>query len=212
MSDSGGEIFEYASVEEFTVRPRVANIVCAILELKLSVKNSLACLSGLVGVPNALELIIATDQAGCADIMAAIDAGVSGVVSTPLQHELLIGRIRIAQNRAAQRNYDRDRCLSAQRMIDTLTPRELEIAQMIYDGASSKQISASLEISVRTVDGHRAHVLRKLSTDSAAGIIKCLIWAKFTARCDWCREHSAKPGAWDRPMKARAMTTVGVRH
>lgn len=44
----------------------------------------------------------------------------------------------------------------------TLTKREREIATRIAYGATNRQIGESLDISVKTVDTHRAHILKKL--------------------------------------------------
>ena len=46
--------------------------------------------------------------------------------------------------------------------LDSLTPRELEVVKLIAEGHTSKEIAASLVLSVKTVERHRANVLGKL--------------------------------------------------
>jgi DNA-binding NarL/FixJ family response regulator len=46
--------------------------------------------------------------------------------------------------------------------LDPLTPRELEVLKLIAEGHTSKQIAASLVLSVKTVERHRANLLGKL--------------------------------------------------
>jgi two-component system response regulator DctR len=46
--------------------------------------------------------------------------------------------------------------------LDILSPREREITLLIFDGWQSKEIATKLGIGLRTVDGHRRHVLEKL--------------------------------------------------
>jgi DNA-binding NarL/FixJ family response regulator len=53
-----------------------------------------------------------------------------------------------------------------------LTPREREILRLIASGKSNKEIAWVLEMSVRTVETHRANVLLKLGADSTGDLIR----------------------------------------
>ena len=53
-----------------------------------------------------------------------------------------------------------------------LTPREREIAQLLAEGYSTKQIAYKLEISVKTVGTHREHLMRKLRINSIAALTR----------------------------------------
>jgi len=54
---------------------------------------------------------------------------------------------------------------------DNLTPREVEILQLLAKGLDSKAMARQLAISVRTVETHRLSIRRKLNIDSAAALI-----------------------------------------
>jgi DNA-binding NarL/FixJ family response regulator len=56
-----------------------------------------------------------------------------------------------------------------------LTPREREIIQLLGEGHSNKAISARLSISVKTVETHRAAIMRKLSINSFAQLVRYAI-------------------------------------
>ncbi len=65
--------------------------------------------------------------------------------------------------------------LSAHRPVAVaLTAREREIAQQLVTGKTSKQIARSLEISHRTVEAHRARLMRKLGVASPGEMISRL--------------------------------------
>ena len=53
-----------------------------------------------------------------------------------------------------------------------LTLREREVAGLLADGKSNKQVAARLNISVRTAEAHRARIMRKLRVGSLAGLVK----------------------------------------
>ena len=56
-----------------------------------------------------------------------------------------------------------------------LTPRELAVVQLIAQGHSNKGASSVLNLSVKTVESHRAAAMRKLSVDSTAALVRCAI-------------------------------------
>jgi len=55
--------------------------------------------------------------------------------------------------------------------LGRLTPREREIVQLIAEGWSSKEIAAKLELSLKTVEAHRANVMNKLNVRSASQLV-----------------------------------------
>jgi RNA polymerase sigma factor (sigma-70 family) len=52
--------------------------------------------------------------------------------------------------------------------MDTLTEREREVVQLVVKGLSTKEIARQLDISTRTVETHRANLMRKLNLKSVA--------------------------------------------
>lgn len=52
-----------------------------------------------------------------------------------------------------------------------LTPREIEIVALLAEGKSNKQVAAELGISVRTVEGHRRHIMVKTHVRSLVELI-----------------------------------------
>lgn len=62
---------------------------------------------------------------------------------------------------------------------DRLTPREREVVQLISEGSTSKEIAGRLDLSVRTVDAHRANVMRKLNLRSVSELVRYAIRNKI---------------------------------
>lgn len=59
----------------------------------------------------------------------------------------------------------------------TLTPREIEIAQLVTEGLSSKEIAVRLDLSVRTVEKHRANIMDKLGVREVASLVRYCVQA-----------------------------------
>jgi len=60
-----------------------------------------------------------------------------------------------------------------------LTPRELEIVQLLAEGKTSREAGASLGISTKTAETHRSNVMRKLALRSIAELVRYAIKNKI---------------------------------
>ena len=56
-----------------------------------------------------------------------------------------------------------------------LSPREREIVQLVAEGKSNKEIASALDITVKTVETHRARIMAKLDLHSAADVVRYAI-------------------------------------
>jgi DNA-binding NarL/FixJ family response regulator len=96
------------------------------------------------------------------DLITAVEA-LSGHRSffTSRATDALLGRVRVGDKGEIQ-GLARTR----------LTPREREIVQLLAEGKSSKEVAASLSISVKTADTHRANIMRKLDLHSVTELVR----------------------------------------
>lgn len=62
-----------------------------------------------------------------------------------------------------------------------LTTREREVLARIADGMTSKEIASALGVALRTVNTHREHLAKKLSTSSIAALVRYAIENGITA-------------------------------
>ena len=62
---------------------------------------------------------------------------------------------------------------------DTVTPREREIIQLLAEGQSNKEAAASLGVSVKTIEAHRANIMRKLRLRSVSDLVRYAIRNKI---------------------------------
>jgi len=63
---------------------------------------------------------------------------------------------------------------------EPLTPREREIAQLLAEGRSNKEVATRLDISVKTVETHRASLMRKIGARSVVDIVRYALRNKLT--------------------------------
>ena len=57
----------------------------------------------------------------------------------------------------------------------TLTPRELEVVQLLAEGKSNNEAGATLNFSIRTIESHRNHIMHKMGFASISELIRFAI-------------------------------------
>jgi FixJ family two-component response regulator len=112
---------------------------------------------------------------GHGDVPMAVNAMKSGAadfIQKPFRDQELIDRIHKALQLDKERRETRREDLAIQEALRTLTPREMEVMQRVVSGQSNKVIAMDLDVSPRTVELHRARVMRKLRMRSLAQLVK----------------------------------------
>ena len=73
------------------------------------------------------------------------------------------------------------------RKPEDLTPRELEILRLIWDGHTNRSIAELLSISMKTADTHRANIMKKLRVSNTAQLLKAALEGKLLHTHDGTR-------------------------
>jgi len=120
-------------------------------------------------------------------IIDAIDAGVKGYLPKDIsKDELLLAINKIVSGeeyfsgdiaQIALKSYIEKSKQQYSNSLpqNILTERELEIVKLVAEGLINKEISSKLNISIRTVDNHKAHIMQKLDLKSSIDIVKYAI-------------------------------------
>lgn len=58
--------------------------------------------------------------------------------------------------------------------LSRLSPREREVIQLVYEGATNKAMSIQLKISIKTIEKHRSNAMKKIGVSSLAGLIRLM--------------------------------------
>lgn len=94
----------------------------------------------------------------------AFKAGVMDFLAKPVDEHVLMEAVTSCEARL-------DDLLARQenlQLLKLLTSRELEVINLVSKGLGSKEIATALDVSVRTVDSHRANIALKLGTSAIA--------------------------------------------
>jgi two-component system response regulator NreC len=128
-----------------------------------------------------LHVLILTVHEDEALLRAALKAGASGYILKHAAEDELISAIHIVMrgdmyvDPAMLRSLlteDHPGATKEQETKEALTPREREILGMIVQGYTNRQMGEELNISVRTVEGHRANISEKLGLHSRVELVR----------------------------------------
>ena len=124
---------------------------------------------------------------GYADIPLAVSAmrtGAFDVIEKPFTSKKLISRVRDAIQWSTDLWKEHGEDAANWAALQTLTKRELEVLNLVLEGHSSRTIASKLQISSRTVDNHRVHIMSKLRAKSLGDLGRAVARARATFGAD----------------------------
>lgn len=117
------------------------------------------------------------------DIRTAIEAMKAGAVDCllyPCEAEAILASVDDAQSLIRRLAEENAMLSDAQQLIERLTGREKDVLHGLLHGKSNKMIALDLEISPRTVEIYRAHLMEKLGTHSLSETLQIAFAAGFS--------------------------------
>jgi len=137
---------------------------CAILDVCLPGMDGLQLQKHLHEKGILLPIIFLTGHGDIPMSVEAIKAGAENFMTKPVSREKLMDSVYAAIQKNADWYSQNLQRAAARNRLNNLTSRELEILAMTLDGLPNKIIARHLEISLRTVEHHKAHILNKTGT------------------------------------------------
>lgn len=122
-----------------------------------------------------LPVIFISAHATVPTAIAAIKAGAFDLVEKPWREDSLLERVEHALHSNDIADQERLQRAQLEAHASTLTERELEVLALIAEGEPSKIIARRLNISPRTVDVHRSHIIEKLQARSPSDLIRMAV-------------------------------------
>ena len=120
---------------------------------------------------SSLPVILISGHADVPMAVAGIKAGAQDFIEKPIDDAALVAAI----NRALQQAFTRTQAPSSDPLdqrFARLTPRQVEIFDLVAQGFTSQAIAAKLVISTRTVESYRAQVMEKMQAESIAALVR----------------------------------------
>lgn len=149
---------------------------CLLLDVRMPGMSGLALFEWLIE-RDLLAVCPVIFLTGHADIPTAVDAvkrGAFDFCEKPFSDNALVDRIELALQRSAEVLEKVRARKTVQARLDDLTERERDVMRLVIEGLPNKLIADQLDISVRTVEVHRARVFDKMTVKSAVELTNLL--------------------------------------
>jgi two-component system, LuxR family, response regulator FixJ len=173
MGPLGGFAVEcHASAEDLLATLDDERPGCLILDLVLPDRTGIDLLMDLAARGNRLPVVFMSGMARVSEAVRAIKLGSVDFIEKPFEPlEMLRTIERAIELDSRNRRAGSDHAQLESRFA-TLTPRETEVMEEIVQGAANKEVAAKLGLSPKTVEVHRANVMRKTQARSLAELVR----------------------------------------
>jgi len=178
LESAGWQVAAYASAEDFLAawaEPTAPG--CLILDIRMPMMSGLE-LQRILNERNIrLPVIFLTGHADVSIAVQAMKHGACELIEKPFKDQVLLDAVGQAVRGDLARRDEASSRQALRSRLDKLSPRELEVARLIVEGLPNKTIGQRLDISERTVQVHRLHVMEKLGIHSAAELTQLMLKA-----------------------------------
>jgi two-component system response regulator FixJ len=161
----------YVSADDYLQRADHPKFDCMLLDIRMPGMDGIEFFGHLRKQKVPFPVIFITGHGDIPLAVSAIKQGAFDFLTKPFKQGELLNKVKAAID------YQRQNRLSLQRASDTrtrvlsCTPREQDVMKLMIKGFSNKGIAHDLEISPRTVEIHRAHVMEKMQADSLPSLV-----------------------------------------
>ena len=145
---------------------------CVVLDVRMPGMSGLELQEQLRERQIDIPVIIVTGYGDVPMAVRAMKGGAVDFIEKPASDQVLLDHIHQAISRDAQNFRARIAAREIKKRSQTLTNRERQVMEMVVAGLSSKEIAAQLAISFKTVEAHRANIMKKMEATSVAHLIR----------------------------------------
>jgi two-component system response regulator FixJ len=161
----------YASALDFLEHFNPDRHSCLVADIRMPGLSGLELQQRLNEQRAEVPIIFITGHGDVPMAVSAMKSGATDFIQKPFRDQDLIDRIHKALDQDKSRRAKRSEEQSIRARIALLTPREAEVMERVVRGQANKVIAMDLGVSQRTVELHRARVMRKLKMRSLAELV-----------------------------------------
>ena len=177
LAREGQEVIGHGSAEAFLAAYRAGPEACLLVDAQLPGMSGFDLLAQLRQAGDPIPAIMVTGLSDVAAAVRAMQSGASDFIAKPVREATL--RAALERAFAQSRTHDQRRAWrqSAADSLTGLTARQREVMTRVLAGEPSKNIAADLGISQRTVETHRAEIMRRTGSKSLPALARLAMTA-----------------------------------
>ncbi len=180
LSAGGYEVICFADGAALLAVARSRTPSCILLDVNIPGKSGLDILKELRGEDYPAPIFMISGQGDIAMAVSAIKNGALDFIEKPFRGGEIVARLNEAIGAFARRQAENSATKIGSLHFpgrEPLTRREREVLEQFASGASNKEAGRTLGISPRTIEDHRANIMKKLGAKNAADLIRIVMTA-----------------------------------
>jgi FixJ family two-component response regulator len=171
LESAGLRVKSFESAEDFLKNYNNEYPSCLILDVKMPCMSGLELQEELLKRNISIPIIFISGHAGISQSAKAFRAGAVDFLEKPFDHEVLLARITEVIQKNIEYRWRLNVHFELANRHYCLTEREREVLTLISEGSSNKEAANLLGISSRTVEAHRARIMKKMEVDSFVDLV-----------------------------------------
>jgi FixJ family two-component response regulator len=169
-ADYQAEVF--ASASDFLARPSHPGPACVIVDVQMPGINGIDLQETLIQRNREEQIVFITGHGNIPMCAQAMKAGAVDFLPKPFKPRELLKCVAQALSRSVEQRRSAAEKNNCRRLLDSLTPREFEVMQLVTTGMLNKQVGGELGMAEKTVKVHRGRVMQKLGVTSVAELVR----------------------------------------
>jgi len=181
LESAGFMVRDFDSATKVLADPSISQGACLIADIRMPDMDGLELQEELSRRQVGLPVIIVTGHGDVPLAVRAMKAGAIDFIEKPFDGEHMLDSVRRAIAYAKQNRSQAELAQAAENLIAGLTTREREVLEQLVAGRANKVIAYELDISPRTVEIHRAHLMEKMQAKSLSELIRTALAGGISA-------------------------------
>jgi FixJ family two-component response regulator len=182
ITTAGYRVEVFASAREFLERPRLEDVCCLVLDVRMPGLTGLELQEALAVAGDRMSIVFVSGHGDVVGSVKAMKGGAVDFLTKPVDARELLSAIERGVARALTVQREQAGATDVQGRLKTLTAREVQVFALVVTGMLNKQIAAELGIVEKTVKVHRARVMEKMRAGSLAELVRLAERAGVIAR------------------------------
>ena len=168
----------FADPRGFLQAYRPGGAACLILDLHMPGMTGLDLQRTLNEQGVDLPVIFLSGRADVPKAVEAVKGGAYDFIEKPFDYKRVVELVRECLATDGQARVQREKRRAHAERLAQLTQREREVMDLVVAGQMNREIAERLEISIKTVEAHRAKIMEKLSVNSVAELVQAVMESK----------------------------------
>jgi len=162
----------FATASEFLDAYTTGQPGCVVLDVRMPGISGLDLQDRMAERGVDIPIIFITAYGDVPMAVRALKGGAVDFLQKPYNNQTLLDRVQEAIEKDVRARSERAKHDDLAALFGELTPREHEVMDMVVAGKANREIAVALGLSAKTIEVHRAHVMRKLKVDSLADLVR----------------------------------------